>query len=58
LFKKLQVARDVLTDPIKREEYDRWRRSGMAVSYNKWKELGESTRAVSLLYILYSIFAC
>lgn len=47
-FKKLQQAKDVLTDPAKRKDYDLWRQSGMAISYEKWCNMNESVRTVSI----------
>ncbi|KAG7172528.1 J domain-containing protein-like [Homarus americanus] len=35
-FQKLQVAKDTLTDPEKKTQYDRWLNSGIAVSYEQW----------------------
>lgn len=35
-FQELQVAKDTLTDPEKRAQYDRWLNSGIAISYDKW----------------------
>ncbi|XP_045115381.1 J domain-containing protein-like [Portunus trituberculatus] len=35
-FQELQVAKETLTDPEKRAQYDRWLNSGIAVSYEKW----------------------
>ncbi|XP_071516953.1 J domain-containing protein isoform X2 [Panulirus ornatus] len=35
-FQKLQVAKDTLTDPDKRAQYDRWLNSGITVSYEHW----------------------
>ncbi|KAK7070702.1 DnaJ subfamily C member 12 [Halocaridina rubra] len=35
-FQKLQIAKDTLTDPEKRAQYDRWLNSGISVSYETW----------------------
>ncbi|XP_071483460.1 dnaJ homolog subfamily C member 12-like [Diadema antillarum] len=35
-FKKLQKARDTLTDEELRKDYDLWRRSGLTVPYEMW----------------------
>ncbi|XP_022105822.1 dnaJ homolog subfamily C member 12-like [Acanthaster planci] len=35
-FAELQRARDILTDDKRRQEYDFWRRSGIAVPYSSW----------------------
>ena len=46
-FAKLQRARDVLTDDKKRQEYDFWRRSGVAVPYDTWMSMKDSMHTVS-----------
>src|SRR5690606_11750680 len=38
-FCRLQHAKEVLTDPEKRKDYDRWRQSGLSISYRKWCSL-------------------
>ncbi|XP_045605022.1 J domain-containing protein isoform X1 [Procambarus clarkii] len=35
-FQMLQVAKDTLSDPEKRAQYDRWLNSGITISYDKW----------------------
>ena len=35
-FNLLQKAKEILSDPERRAEYDAWRRSGLAVSYDQW----------------------
>ncbi|XP_046643081.1 J domain-containing protein-like [Daphnia pulicaria] len=35
-FQKLQEAKKVLCDPDKRKDYDRWKASGIAVTYKQW----------------------
>lgn len=35
-FQSLQMAKSVLTDPVKRKDYDRWRNSGLSISYKDW----------------------
>ena len=35
-FQLLQMAKSVLTDPVKRKDYDCWRNSGIAISYRDW----------------------
>ena len=46
-FKLLQKAKEVLTDTKKRADYDKWRRSGMAMSYKQWCSLNDSIKTVS-----------
>ncbi|XP_067933974.1 J domain-containing protein-like [Watersipora subatra] len=43
-FQLLQEAKEVLTNPEKRMNYDKWRNSGIAMSYKQWCGLNESTR--------------
>ncbi|XP_017762098.1 PREDICTED: J domain-containing protein [Eufriesea mexicana] len=35
-FQQLKHAKEVLCDPERRSNYDKWRRSGIAVSYKQW----------------------
>ncbi|XP_055954653.1 dnaJ homolog subfamily C member 12-like [Patella vulgata] len=35
-FIRIQKAKEVLTDPSRRKKYDRWRRSGLSISYSQW----------------------
>ena len=39
-FQRLQAAYAVLSDPKERAMYDRWRGSGLHISYTKWKTMG------------------
>ena len=32
----LQYAKEVLTDPAKKADYDKWRKSGIAIPYKDW----------------------
>ncbi|KAI9564749.1 hypothetical protein GHT06_008490 [Daphnia sinensis] len=45
-FQKLQEAKEVLCDPEKRKNYDRWKTSGIAISYKQWVALNERSAAV------------
>ncbi|XP_018325696.1 J domain-containing protein [Agrilus planipennis] len=40
-FQKLQEAKDVLCDPEKRANYDKWKNSGIAISYRQWLGMKE-----------------
>ncbi|XP_066993934.1 J domain-containing protein-like [Anabrus simplex] len=40
-FQKLKEAKEVLCDPEKRSNYDKWRKSGLAVSYKQWVGMKE-----------------
>ncbi|XP_026669313.1 J domain-containing protein, partial [Ceratina calcarata] len=35
-FQQLKHAKEVLCDPEKRNNYDKWRHSGIAISYKQW----------------------
>ncbi|CAL7952186.1 unnamed protein product [Xylocopa violacea] len=35
-FQQLKHAKEVLCDPEKRSNYDKWRHSGIAISYKQW----------------------
>ncbi|CAG2162827.1 unnamed protein product, partial [Oppiella nova] len=41
LFKQLVKAKEVLTDPQMRKQYDKWRSSGIAISFEEWNRLGK-----------------
>lgn len=45
-FQELQEAKDVLTDTLKRKEYDQWRLSGITIPYKQWVEMRKSTNVV------------
>ncbi|KAK3782360.1 hypothetical protein RRG08_027908 [Elysia crispata] len=38
-FAKLSKAKDTLLDPEKRKDYDKWRRSEIAVPYDTWRSM-------------------
>ena len=35
-FERIQTAKDVLTDDEKRQNYDKWRHSGISIPFSKW----------------------
>ncbi|CAD1469283.1 unnamed protein product, partial [Heterotrigona itama] len=35
-FQQLKHAKEILCDPEQRSNYDKWRRSGIAISYKQW----------------------
>ncbi|KAK6170870.1 hypothetical protein SNE40_019163 [Patella caerulea] len=39
-FIRIQKAKEVLTDPSRRIKYDRWRKSGLSISYSQWCNMG------------------
>ncbi|CAK9815584.1 J domain-containing protein [Anthophora quadrimaculata] len=40
-FQQLNHAKEVLCDPEQRSNYDKWRRSGIAISYKQWLGMKE-----------------
>ncbi|CAG5121587.1 unnamed protein product [Candidula unifasciata] len=38
-FSRLSQAKDTLLDPEKRKEYDKWRHSGIAIPFERWRSL-------------------
>ncbi|XP_014253103.1 J domain-containing protein [Cimex lectularius] len=40
-FQKLKEAKEILTDPEKRKNYDKWLNSGIAISYKQWLGMKE-----------------
>ncbi|ESO84089.1 hypothetical protein LOTGIDRAFT_177577 [Lottia gigantea] len=44
-FQLLQRAKDVLSDPSTRVNYDRWRRSQLAISYQQWCNMAPTHRS-------------
>jgi hypothetical protein len=49
-----QEAKETLCDPEKRSNYDKWRKSGLAISYKQWLGMKEHVHAVSILNLLLS----
>ncbi|KAJ8022669.1 DnaJ-like subfamily C member 12 [Holothuria leucospilota] len=50
-FSKIQKARDILVNESSRADYDKWRRSGLTISYDMWLAAHGSTH-VSLHWAL------
>lgn len=46
-FQQLQEAKEILCNPEKRLLYDKWRNSGLQISYKNW--IGMKDHVVSLL---------
>ncbi|XP_059621022.1 J domain-containing protein [Phlebotomus argentipes] len=40
-FQQLKEAKEILCDPEKRANYDKWRRSGISISYKNWVGMKE-----------------
>ncbi|KAJ1654417.1 DnaJ sub C member 12 [Dispira simplex] len=43
-FVRLTEAYKILSDNDQRKQYDRWRTSGLKLSYTKWCQLGEQAQ--------------
>ena len=55
-FAKLQRAKEVLTDPTSRQDYDKWRHSGMCMSYNDWCARRQVMQTVALINFTVCVF--
>ncbi|XP_008204516.1 J domain-containing protein isoform X2 [Nasonia vitripennis] len=40
-FQQLKYAKEILCDPEKRSNYDKWRHSGISISYKQWLGMKE-----------------
>lgn len=40
-FQQLKNAKEILCDPEKRSNYDKWRHSGISISYKQWLGMNE-----------------
>ncbi|XP_077350856.1 dnaJ homolog subfamily C member 12 [Festucalex cinctus] len=43
-FQKLQEAKEVLCSETKRQNYDLWKRSGVAIPFHEWQALNDSVK--------------
>lgn len=58
-FERLQTARDILTDDEQRQNYDKWRQSGIAIPFKKWCGMRDAVHTVgvtSSLLLIVSIY--
>ncbi|CAG0917307.1 unnamed protein product [Notodromas monacha] len=44
-FQKLQEAKDVLSDPERRDNYDKWKSSGLAIPFKEWYAMKRKTHS-------------
>nr|CAD7449130.1 unnamed protein product [Timema bartmani] len=44
-FQKLKEAKETLCDPAKKSNYDKWRNSGISISYKQWLGMKEHVHA-------------
>uniref|UniRef100_A0A1B0CQR3 Putative molecular chaperone n=1 Tax=Lutzomyia longipalpis TaxID=7200 RepID=A0A1B0CQR3_LUTLO len=47
-FQQLKEAKEILCDPEKRANYDKWRHSGISISYKNWVGMKEHVHQVSV----------
>ncbi|XP_067138173.1 dnaJ homolog subfamily C member 12-like isoform X2 [Centruroides vittatus] len=40
-FQRLQRAKEILTEPTTRKQYDMWRRSGLTIPFDQWRNLSK-----------------
>jgi DnaJ family protein C protein 12 len=52
LYFNLQEAKETLCDPAQRKNYDKWRNSGISISYKSWKDMKDHVHQVSLGYLI------
>jgi DnaJ-class molecular chaperone len=52
-FQQLKEAKEILCDPEKRQMYDKWRNSGLQISYKNW--IGMKEHVVSIKFDILSI---
>lgn len=52
-FQQLKEAKEILCDPEKRQLYDKWRNSGLQISYKNWIGMKEHVVSVKRLNILW-----
>lgn len=46
-FKELLEAKEILSDPIKRDKYDRWLNSDIFMSWKEWAKFTEKNQMVT-----------
>lgn len=45
-FSNFQEAKEVLCDPERRKNYDKWRNSGISISYKSWIDMKDHVHQV------------
>ncbi|KAI8049572.1 DnaJ domain-containing protein [Syncephalis plumigaleata] len=45
-FERLSIAYEILSDEGERAKYDRWRGSGLAISFARWRTMSEQSQSV------------
>lgn len=51
-FQQLKEAKEILCDPEKRQMYDKWRNSGLQISYKNWIGMKEHVVSVNFDILL------
>lgn len=54
-FQQLKEAKEILCDPEKRQNYDKWRNSGLQITYKNWVGMKEHVVSVRCDYPSYMI---
>lgn len=55
-FAQLQKAKEVLSDQVTRERYDKWLHSGIAIPYNEWCARQDMIHTVGILLSMLSLY--
>lgn len=51
-FQQLKEAKEILSDPERRQLYDKWKNSGLKISYKNW--IGMKEHVVSLNFDIHA----
>ena len=54
-FQRLQEAKEVLCDPTKRKDYDRWRSGALSISWKQWNSIRKSANPVHFFLCLWQL---
>jgi DnaJ-class molecular chaperone len=54
-FQQLKEAKEILCDPEKRQMYDKWRNSGLQISYKNWIGMKEHVVSINMNILVNTI---